>query len=441
MPVLKKLRFLNFVGLSAYFLLIQNLFAQSIVVKDFADAPVPIALTELVRENPERDGKMATDIETMLTADLIFSRIFKVIPSETFLKATISPAIDQIKVDPWRQTGADYVVKGKAYQENGAFVVDIYVFNTTTAKLVLQKTYKTKRAKYTILAHMIGDDIMKIVTGSLGLFSTRIAFAYKPPRGRFKEVWSMDFNGRDPRPLIQNGRTNLSPAWSKDGKTIYYTSASVVDWNLWKTDENGRSKQVTSFPGSALGPTMHPDGKHMVISLSKDGNAELYLITMDGKVEKRLTKKSTIEIAPSVSPDGNKICYSSGLLGNLHIYVMDLATLNSERLTRVGTLNDSCAWHPSENRILFSGMDIDREFDIFSMDDHGNNMERLTYDAKNNETPSWSPDGSLIVFSSRRTGRDEIYVMKADGTQMTKITDLPGDASQPDWSPRLGYSD
>ena len=108
-------------------------------------------------------------------------------------------------------------------------------------------------------------------------------------------------------------------------------------------------------------------------------------------------------------------------------------------MTRVGTLNDSCSWHPKENLVLFSGMDTDREFDIFAMNDRGHEMERLSYDAKHNESPDWSPDGKLLTFSSKRKGRNEIYVMKADGSLAKPIANLRGDAIQPTWSPRLGY--
>lgn len=420
------------------FLLFSPALVAQITIKDAADAPTPVAIQEFLKGDPKSDKQAATELEAALTADLIFARIFKVIPSEAFLENKIKN-IETFKVQSWRQVGADYVIRAKVYRKSGQTHLDGYVYNVSDGKQALKKIYKTKKKDYTKLAHMFGDDIVRVVTGKLGLFSTRIAFAYKPPNKRFKEIWAMDFNGLNPVPLIQNGRTNLSPEWSKSGREIFYTSADVVNWHIWKTNQNGQSKQVTNFPGSALGPTMHPDGKHMVVSLSKDGNPELYKLTLDGKVVKRLTKRSAIDIAASVSPDGKFICYSSGRLGNLHIFVLNLQTGKQERRTRVGTLNDSCAWHPFENRILFSGMDVDKEFDIFGMDDKGNEMERLTYDALNNETPSWSPDGSLIVFSSRRTGRDEIYVMKKDGTKMKKITNLPGDASQPSWSPRLGY--
>jgi len=414
--------------------------AQSIVVQDARDSSIPIAVQEFLREPPTPEIIQASvDIEAMLSADLIFSRLFKLVPQEAFAEQKVSGPIEVLRVDLWKSSGADYVVRARLKKVDDAMTMDAYVFNTLSGKTLLKRTYQTRRKDYTILAHQLGDDIVELVTGEKGLFSTKIAFVYQPPGSRLKEVWAMDFNGRNSVPLVQNGRTNLSPKWTIDGRDIVYTTESLKGWNLSKTSLGGKSSSITSVPGSALGPTMLPNGRDMVVSLSKDGNNELYIVGLDGKIKERLTKRDEIDIAPSVSPDGKKICFSSGIQNALHVYIMELATKTVNKITRVGIFNDTCAWHPKENRILFSGMDLDREFDIFAMDDQGNNMERLTYDAKNNEAPDWSPDGKLIVFGSRRSGRYEIFVMRADGTQVVKITDLPGAASQPTWSPRLGY--
>jgi len=40
-------------------------------------------------------------------------------------------------------------------------------------------------------------------------------------------------------------------------------------------------------------------------------------------------------------------------------------------------------------------------------------------------SPAWSPDGSKIVFVSGRDGVSEIYVMKPDGSDQTRLTHLP----------------
>jgi len=428
-----------------FFLASKISLAQSIVLKNAKEAPTPIAIQAFVKALGKAGDlpKVASDLEAMLTADLIFSRIFKVIPAEAFLQPDVKGAIDIIQVESWRQVGAQYVVRGKVSRGDGQVSLDGYVFDILTGKLVLQKNYRTRRSDYSILSHEFGDDIVEVVTGKKGLFSTKIVFSYVPPGKKNKELWLMDFNGRNGVPLVQNGRYNIGAEWTRDGHYIYYSASSLVDWNLWKTDLHKHQTQITHYKGSALGASMMPNGREMVVSLSKDGNPDIYLAALDGTIKKRLTAARGINVSPHSSPDGKRICYSSDRLGNLHVFSLDMQTLATERLTRVGTKNDSCAWNPMDNLILFSGLDDTpehrRDFDVFMMDDRGNNMERLTYDASWNQDPSWSPDGKLIAFSSRRTGRNEIWVMKADGTQPAMIVELPGAATQPSWSPRLGY--
>jgi Tol biopolymer transport system component len=49
--------------------------------------------------------------------------------------------------------------------------------------------------------------------------------------------------------------------------------------------------------------------------------------------------------------------------------------------------------------------------------------------------PAWSPDGSRIAFESYRDGNFEIYVMNADGSGQTRITNNTANDESPDWSP------
>jgi Tol biopolymer transport system component len=49
--------------------------------------------------------------------------------------------------------------------------------------------------------------------------------------------------------------------------------------------------------------------------------------------------------------------------------------------------------------------------------------------------PAWSPDGRTIAFVSRRDGRSHIYVMRADGTGLRRVTDSRANDESPTWSP------
>jgi Tol biopolymer transport system component len=51
--------------------------------------------------------------------------------------------------------------------------------------------------------------------------------------------------------------------------------------------------------------------------------------------------------------------------------------------------------------------------------------------------PAWSSDGAKIAFTTTRDGNPEIYVMNADGSDQTRLTNTLADDIWPAWSPFL----
>ena len=49
--------------------------------------------------------------------------------------------------------------------------------------------------------------------------------------------------------------------------------------------------------------------------------------------------------------------------------------------------------------------------------------------------PAWSPDGKRLAFSSEVGGNRDIYVIRPDGSQSTRITTAPSEETNPSWSP------
>jgi Tol biopolymer transport system component len=106
-----------------------------------------------------------------------------------------------------------------------------------------------------------------------------------------------------------------------------------------------------------------------------------------------------------------------------------------------GTTND-LAWSPDGTKLAFTHGDGDWE--VFVMNADGTGLTNLT-DNKgiNDGSPSWSADGKAIAFvSDRDEKRKQIFVMRADGSRQTQLTDDrrgPRDGiGGPDWSPAAG---
>jgi Tol biopolymer transport system component len=67
---------------------------------------------------------------------------------------------------------------------------------------------------------------------------------------------------------------------------------------------------------------------------------------------------------------------------------------------------------------------------------------RLTRNNAEDTHPTWSPDGSQIAFASNRTTAEDIepnfdiYIMNADGSEVSLITTNPANDMYPDWKPQ-----
>ncbi|MBW2109534.1 MAG: PD40 domain-containing protein [Deltaproteobacteria bacterium] len=279
------------------------------------------------------------------------------------------------------------------------------------------------------------NDVIRLLTHHEGIFNTRIAFLSTTP-GQ-KEIYIADFDGHNPQQFTDTGHITLFPAWSSDGKWLAYTDYRRGKPDLYIQNIKERQGIMTSFKGSSITPAWAPGRFALAASLSYEGNPCLYLLTGKGKVVKRLTTHWGIDVSPTWSPDGKKIAFVSNRSGSPQIYVKDLGSGRVRRLTYEGKYNTSPQWSPRGDFIVYAGMVRGNGINIYLIPVAGGSPIQLTRDAGNNESPTWSPDGTMIAFSSNREGPYRIYVMNANGSNQRRLLVLPGEQSEPSWSPRL----
>src|SRR5256885_1752386 len=89
------------------------------------------------------------------------------------------------------------------------------------------------------------------------------------------------------------------------------------------------------------------------------------------------------------------------------------------------------------SNIAFSS-NRDGNFEIYVMAADGSAPTRLTNSPGSDLEPTWSPDGQRIAFTSIRGGIFEIHIMGADGSAPTVVWSGGGDALEPSWSPDGG---
>ena len=85
-------------------------------------------------------------------------------------------------------------------------------------------------------------------------------------------------------------------------------------------------------------------------------------------------------------------------------------------------------------RIAFESI-RDGNLEIYVMNADGSNQTRLTDNPASDSDPTWSADGQKIAFASNRDGNWQIYIMNADGSNQTRLTNNQADDAYPAWSP------
>ena len=201
--------------------------------------------------------------------------------------------------------------------------------------------------------------------------------------------------------------------------------------------KGGCEERLTNHAADDLFPAWSPDGSMIAFSSGHEvtDGWGLYVMNADGSgVTLVGADQGTLMRRPTWSPDGERIAIAI----NAYRDVFDILVLNLDGtgiwLTSSTDNEYFPDWSPDGGRIAFTS-DRDGNQEIYVMNADGTGVSRLTNHPDNEWDPAWSPDGRRIVFTSDRNGNQEIYVMNADGTGVNRLTNHPDNDLDPAWSP------
>jgi TolB protein len=168
---------------------------------------------------------------------------------------------------------------------------------------------------------------------------------------------------------------------------------------------------------------------------------DVYIVDADGTNLVRVTDDPAADFDPTFAPDGARIAYrhQPGDDPTTDIYVVGSTGSHPRDLTPNHEVADwGPAWSPDGTEIAWnSERDTRGRFRGFLMRPTGGAVKPLGADVWV-EYPAWSPDGSKLAFMAQTPeGSDnyEVFVVRADGTGLRRLTDSPGSDGWPSWSP------
>ncbi|MRR38497.1 hypothetical protein EG829_28390, partial [bacterium] len=241
-----------------------------------------------------------------------------------------------------------------------------------------------------------------------------------------------------------------NPAWSPNGTALLFTrfrngyNEEPADLYVVEISTGTLRKLVSdgsgnvNLPGSSWNPITH----QIVFSSSRNPHDEIYLIDeagSPGSEVKVSSRADRMAYEASFSPDGQWIVFESHLLdvegnGVIVKYRVD-GTAPYEGLT--GTLDDCRQpnWSPAGNAILYQRFASGR-WDIWVMNADGTNPRRVTAGAGDKTDASFSPDGRWIVYSSDEGGLEfaNLFIIPTTGGTPKQLTHYAGYDGAPSWS-------
>ena len=264
------------------------------------------------------------------------------------------------------------------------------------------------------------------------------------------DIYVVREDGTRLRRLTTSRGADYSPIWSPDGERILFVSSRDGDDELFVMDAAGKNvRQLTRNRQRDLTPQWSPDGRLIAFASDRGraGEPEIWVMRADGTNARRLVKTvnhptwQDLQYSPVWSRDGKRLIFSMAASdSNPELYLVDIEGKSLKRLTKTDGSSDVFGddtmpdWAEDGTTVLFVSNREQKSSDIWVVRPNGSAQRPVVRrPATDDWNPRLSPDGRTIAFTERvvASGRTSVSLMNRDGTNARRL--LAG--AEPDWRP------
>ena len=280
-------------------------------------------------------------------------------------------------------------------------------FNATLPKAVAVGSYVTATATDATGSTSELSACIRVVNDVS--LDRRILFASdRHPPGWYQQLYIMNADGTGVQQLTTGNAHTEQPSGSPDRTRGAFASFRDGNWELYTlTLATGATTRLTNHPGMDGSPRWSPDGTRIAFISDRGGaawpnqNIDVYVLTLATGAVARLTTTAGWDGQPAWSPDGKKLAFTNqGTHGYGVIYLHDVATGAATPLGTEGDASDP-AWSPDGKKIAFMSTNyVSSGLALWTHDLATGARQQITaeIDPDWNMAPDWSPDGTSIVY-------------------------------------------
>jgi acylaminoacyl-peptidase len=268
---------------------------------------------------------------------------------------------------------------------------------------------------------------------------------------RYSNLWTINTDGSDHRPLTTGNRADVSPRWSPDGTRIAYLSDADGKQQLYvRWMDTGQTARITNLDQSPDAIAWSPDGKMLSFSALVLGKGR-HLADLPAP-----PSGAKWADPPAVY---DRLVYRFNGTGYLKPGYMQVFVVNAEggaprQITNGNFPNGGnefgparASWTPDGKYLVLSvnrHPESDHEYfdsEVYEFGVADGSLRALTNRKGPDNSPAVSPNGKWIAytgFDDRYQGHQttKLYLMNRDGSGSRSLSDkLDRDIQSPDWAP------
>lgn len=183
-------------------------------------------------------------------------------------------------------------------------------------------------------------------------------------------IYTVPVGGNTPKLVTSRGPSYFH-GWSPDGKTITYCGERNGNFDIYTVSvDGGEETRLTTAGGKDDGPEYSPDGQHIYFNSDRSGTMQIWRMKTDGSVQEQITNDADLENwFPHLSPNGQSLVYLTYQKGvgdhpenkDVMLRLMNLGTRAVDTLARLfggqGTINVA-SWSPNSQYLAFVSYQI-----------------------------------------------------------------------------------
>jgi len=223
-----------------------------------------------------------------------------------------------------------------------------------------------------------------------------------------------------PVPVLENVATSTSEGGgqftaSDSGRLVYVTADnSVREYPVQWVDRKGAAASLITEPGTYANPRLSPDGRHLALTVLRDGNWDIWVYDLDRGVPTRLTFDDAAESEEVWSPDGRELMFSSDKSGTDQLFRKRADGSGETRPLATPAQAKSSLWASSWSRdghVVFTTTNAGSGFDLFVTSvESPEKAEAFLSSPFRESDAAFSQDGRWLAYTSNESGRLEVYV-------------------------------